>query len=40
VFYNLLVGFLNALVETGVAVCGSGVVEPLSGRSEPRGPRN
>lgn len=40
VFYNLLVGFLNALVETGVAVCGSGAVEPLSGRAEPRGPRN
>jgi hypothetical protein len=35
VFYNLLVGFLNALVQTGVAVCGSGVVEPLCGRVDP-----
>jgi len=40
VFYNLLVGFLNGLTQTGVAVCGSGAVEPLSGRSEARGPRN
>jgi hypothetical protein len=40
VLYNLLVGFLSALVETGVAVCGSGAVEPLSGRAEPRGSRN
>jgi hypothetical protein len=39
VFYNLLVGFLNALTQTGVAVCGSGAVEPLSGRTESSGPR-
>jgi len=39
VFYNLLVGFLNALTQTGVAVCGSGAVEPLSGRTEVPGPR-
>jgi len=39
VFYNLLVGFLNALTHTGVAVCGSGAVEPLSGRTEAPGPR-
>jgi len=40
VYYNLLVGFLNALVETGVAVCGSGAVEPLCGRTETRPPRS
>jgi hypothetical protein len=34
VFYNLLVGFLSALTQTGVAVCGTGAVEPLSGRTE------
>jgi len=39
VFYNLLVGFLNALTQTGVAVCGGGAVEPLSGRTEPASPR-
>ena len=39
VFYNLLVGFLNALTHTGVAVCGSGAVEPLSGRTEIPTPR-
>ena len=39
VFYNLLVGFLTALTQTGVAVCGSGAVEPLSGRTEPPSPR-
>jgi hypothetical protein len=39
VFYNLLVGFLNALTQTGVAVCGGGAVEPLSGRTEANGPR-
>jgi len=36
VFYNVLVGFLNALTQTGVAVCGTGAVEPLSGRAEAR----
>ena len=39
VFYNLLVGFLTALTQTGVAVYGSGAVEALSGRTEPSGPR-
>jgi hypothetical protein len=39
VFYNLLVGFLTALTQTGVAVCGSGAVEPLSGRTEINGPK-
>jgi hypothetical protein len=40
VFYVLLTNFLNALTQTGVAVCGSGVVEPLAGRSESVGARN
>ena len=40
VLYHLLVGFLNALTQTGVAVCGAGAVEPLSGRTEPAAPRN
>lgn len=40
VFYNLLQNFLHALMQTGVAVCGSGVVQPLTGRTEVIGPRN
>jgi len=40
VFYNLLFNFLNALTNTGVAVCGAGVVQPLAGRTESVGPRN
>jgi hypothetical protein len=40
VFYNLLFNFLNALTKTGVAVCGTGVVQPLAGRTESVGPRN
>jgi hypothetical protein len=40
VFYHLLVNFLEALTRTGVAVCGSGAVEPLAGRTESVGPRN
>src|SRR5580658_1701931 len=40
VFYALLLTFLNALTQTGVAVCGSGAVEPLAGRTESIGPRN
>src|SRR5271170_3932416 len=39
VFYALLLTFLNALTQTGVAVCGSGAVEPLAGRTETIGPR-
>ena len=31
VFYN----FLNALLNTGVGVCGEGAVQPLAGRTEP-----
>jgi hypothetical protein len=40
VFYALLLTFLNALTQTGVAVCGAGAVEPLAGRTETIGPRN
>ena len=40
VFYALLLTFLNALMQTGVAVCGSGAVEPLAGGTETIGPRN
>jgi len=40
VFYALLLTFLNALIQTGVAVCGSGAVEPLAGHTETIGPRN
>jgi len=40
VFYALLLEFLNALLRTGVAVCGGGVVTPLAGRTETAGPRN
>src|SRR6201994_4495755 len=31
VFYAMLFTFLTALMKTGVAVCGNGVVEPLAG---------
>src|SRR6476661_6304537 len=34
VFYHLLFTFLTALMKTGVAVCGTGVVQPLAGRTE------
>jgi hypothetical protein len=40
VFYHLLLNFLTALNKTGVAVCGSGVVQPLAGRTESVGVRN
>ena len=40
VFYSLLFNFLTALGETGVAVCGTGVVKPLAGRTESIGVRN
>jgi hypothetical protein len=35
VFYN----FLNALLNTGVAVCGGALVRPLAGRGESNSPR-
>jgi hypothetical protein len=40
VFYSLLFSFLTALTKTGVAVCGTGAVQPLAGRTETVGPRN
>ena len=40
VFYSLLFNFLTALGQTGVAVCGTGVVRPLAGRTETVGVRN
>jgi hypothetical protein len=33
--YAVLYNFLNALLNTGVGVCGSRVVKPLAGRTEP-----
>jgi hypothetical protein len=33
-FYSLLFTFLTALMKTGVAVCGTGVVQPLAGRTD------
>ncbi|MBZ5608338.1 MAG: hypothetical protein LAP38_08775 [Acidobacteriia bacterium] len=38
--YHVLVNFLNALLNTGVGVCGGPVVKPLAGRSEAIGTRN
>jgi hypothetical protein len=40
VFYHLFLNFLNALVQTGVAVCGGGSVQPLAGRTESVGSKN
>ena len=40
VCYAMLNNFLQALVRTGVAICGSSAVQPLAGRSEMPGPRN
>jgi hypothetical protein len=40
VLYALLYNFLNALLKTGVAVCGGSVVQALAGRMEGIGPRN
>ena len=33
----MLNNFLQALIRTGVAICGGGVVQPLAGRSEAPG---
>lgn len=38
--YAMLNNFLNALMKTGVAVCGGPAVQPLAGRSEAPGSRN
>ena len=40
VCYAMLNNFLQALIRTGVAVCGGSVVQPLAGRSEAPGARN
>src|ERR1700743_1812130 len=34
--YSVLYNFLNALLNTGVGVCGTAVVKPLAGRTEPQ----
>ena len=38
--YGVLYNFLNALLNTGVGVCGGPVVQALAGRTEPQGNRN
>jgi hypothetical protein len=38
--YAVLYNFLNALLNTGVGVCGTAVVKPLAGRTEPATNRN
>ena len=38
--YHVLTHFLNALMNTGVGVCGGSVVKPLAGRTEAIGTRN
>ena len=40
VFYMMLSNFLQALIKTGVAVCGGTIVQPLAGRTEAPGSRN
>jgi hypothetical protein len=40
VFYAMFNNFLQALVRTGVAICGGTAVQPLAGRSEAPGSRN
>ena len=40
VIYSVLHNFLNALVNTGVGVCGGTVVQPLAGRIGPQENRN
>ena len=38
--YQVLIHLLNALLNTGVGVCGGSVVRPLAGRTETIGVRN
>ena len=38
--YAVVYNFLNALLNTGVGVCGGSVVKPLAGRTEHVGSRN
>lgn len=40
VVYAVLFNLLNALLNTGVGVCGGPTVKPLAGRSESVGPKN
>jgi hypothetical protein len=40
VVYAVLYNLLNALLNTGVGVCGGPTVRPLAGRTETIGPRN
>src|SRR5947209_2798514 len=40
VIYAVLFNLLNALLNTGVGVCGGPAVKPLAGRTENIGPRN
>jgi hypothetical protein len=40
VFYHMFLNFLNALMKNGVAVCGTGSIQPLAGRTETVGSRN
>lgn len=38
--YTVLVSFLQALLQTGVGVCGGSIVRPLAGRTQPAENRN
>ena len=40
VVYAVLFNLLNALLNTGVGVCGGPIVKPLAGRTENIGPKN
>ena len=40
VIYAVLFNLLNALLNTGVGVCGGPIVKPLAGRTENVGPKN
>jgi hypothetical protein len=40
VVYQVFVNLLNALLNTGVGVCGGPIVKPLAGRTENFGPKN
>jgi len=40
ILYKLLFSFLDALLKTGVAICGGNAVQALAGRTEGIGPRN
>ena len=40
VVYAVLFNLLNALLDTGVGVCGGATVKPLAGRTENIGPKN